>query len=292
MEKKICLITGANAGIGKAAAIQLAQVGHHVILGCRNPQRGQQALESVRAESGSADVSLLVLDMASQTSIMNAAQQVLQDHSCLDVLIHNAAAFDISQKEKQLTPEGIESVWATNHIGPVLLTEALLPALKRSSQGRIIMITSKGLMMHPRLKVDLEDPEFSHRKFSVPAAYYQSKLAQVMYTYWLANELAATAITVNAIRVTNVKVDVSRYPDLGWLAKAAYSLKSRFSISPEEMAETYTFLATDPSLATVTGGYFDENQKQVSAGKYAASPSAQEQLMELTERYPRHTVQL
>jgi len=288
MEKKICLITGANAGIGKAAAIQLAQAGHHVILGCRNSQRGQQALESVRAASGSSGVSLLVLDMASQASIINAAQQVQRDHSGLDVLIHNAAAFDISQKTKQVTPEGIETVWATNHVGPVLLTDALLPALKRSPQGRIIMIASKGLMMHPRLKIDLDDPEFANRKFSVPPAYYQSKLAQVMYTYWLAKELETTAITVNAIRVTNVKVDVSRYPDLGWLAKAAYSLKSRFSISPEAMAETYTYLATDPALAMVTGAYFDENRKQVSAGKYAASARAQTRLMEVTQTYLRH----
>lgn len=285
MEKKICLITGANAGIGKAAAIQLAQAGHHVILGCRNTTRGKEALEVVKAAANSGEVSLLVVDMASQVSITKAAEQILQDHSCLDVLIHNAAAFDISQKDKQVTEDGIETIWATNHIGPVLLTDALLLALKRSAQGRVIVVSSKGLVMHPRLKVDMDDPEFSQRKFSVPAAYYQSKLAQVMYTHWLARKLKSTDITVNALRVTNVKVDVSRYPELGWLAKLAYSLKSRFSISPHEMAETYAYLALDPTLATVTGAYFDENRKQVSAGKYAIARSAQEQLMALTQSY-------
>jgi NAD(P)-dependent dehydrogenase (short-subunit alcohol dehydrogenase family) len=98
----------------------------------------------------------------------------------LDVLIHNAATFDIRQKERVLTEEGIEKVWATNHVGPVLLTDLLLPAVKRSEQGRIITISSKGLISYPFLRVDLADAEFARRKFSVQKAYYQSKLAQVM----------------------------------------------------------------------------------------------------------------
>ncbi|MDZ7836004.1 MAG: hypothetical protein U5K84_12450 [Alkalibacterium sp.] len=96
------------------------------------------------------------------------------------------------------------------------------------------MVASQGLMMHPFLKVDLEDPEFRDRKYSVAKAYHQSKLAQVMYTYWLAEQLEGTGITANCIRVTNVKIDIERYPDISDTMKKMYSVKSRFSISPEK----------------------------------------------------------
>ena len=96
--------------------------------------------------------------------------------------MHNAADFDIARKAPRFSEDGIERVWATNHLGPVLLTELLLPALRRSPGGRILTVASRGLSLYPRLTVDLEDPEFRKRRFSVQKAYYQSKLAQVMYS--------------------------------------------------------------------------------------------------------------
>jgi len=182
MNKKVCVITGANSGIGKAAAVQIAQQGHQVVMACRSRERGEAALQDVRRESGSDLVELMVLDMSSQASIRAFAAAFLAQYAVCDVLIHNAAAFDIRQKARKVTDEGIESIWATNHVGPVLLTNLLLEALQRSEQGRVITISSKGLAVYPFLKVDLADPEFKQRKFSVHKAYYQSKLAQVMYT--------------------------------------------------------------------------------------------------------------
>jgi NAD(P)-dependent dehydrogenase (short-subunit alcohol dehydrogenase family) len=171
-------------------------------------------------------------------------------------------------------------------VGPVLLTDLLLPAIKRSEQGRIITISSKGLVTYPFLRVDLADPEFARRKFSVQKAYYQSKLAQMMYTYWLADKLRDTAVTVNSIRVTNVKIDVeSRYPNMPKLAQKAYALKSKFSISPAEMAQTYTYLATSPEVSRTTGAYFDDPKHIVQSSKYSRDRQHIEQLMAMTMGY-------
>ena len=286
MSRKTCIITGSNSGIGKAAAVQIAARGQRVIMACRSLERGEAALKQIMTESGSGDVELIQVDLSLQSSIRDFAANFLGKSSVLDVLIHNAAAFDIRQKTIEWTAEGLENIWATNHVGPVLLTDLLLEALKRSEQGRIITISSKGLVAYPWLKVDLTDPEFRNRRFSVQKAYYQSKLAQVMYTYWLADNLKDTAVTANAIRVTNVRIDVdSRYPGVPKLMRKMYALKSSFAISPEEMAETYTYLVTSPEVAGITGAYFDDPQHMVSSSPYSKDPHQIEALMNLTHSF-------
>lgn len=106
-----------------------------------------------------------------------------------------------------------------------------------------------------------------------------------MYTYWLAEQLKDTRITVNCIRVTNVKIDIERYPNLSKWMKLMYSVKSKFSISPDEMAKTYTFLATSPELNTVSGKYFDEKNRMVSSSKYSEDTDHINSLMDRTMKY-------
>jgi NAD(P)-dependent dehydrogenase (short-subunit alcohol dehydrogenase family) len=179
----------------------------------------------------------------------------------------------------------MESVWATNHLGPVLLTELLLPVLQRSAQGHILTVSSKGLALYPRLTVDLEDPELRQGGFTVHKAYYQSKLAQVMYTYWLAKRLRNTGVTAACVRVTNVKIDTRRYPSLSPLQRAAYSVKSRFSITPQRMARTYVYLLTSPEVAGMSGRCFDENNRVVETSGPSRDRGAITELMGQTERY-------
>ena len=284
IDKKVCMITGANSGIGRAAAIQIAQQGYHVIIGCRSQERGEVALQEIRENIDSDSIDLMIVDLSLQESIKELAQSFREKHDTLDVLIHNAAIFDITKKQAQYTSEGVESIWATNHLGPVLLTDLLLDPLKNSDQGRVITIASKGLIVK-RLKVDLNDPEFRMKKFSVANAYYQSKRAQVMYTYWLAEKLSDTRITANCIRVPAVKVDINKYPTLSPLMKRLYSLKSRSALSPEEMAETYTYLATSDEVSNLSGKYFNENRKQVKSSRYTYQLDNIDQVMNLTMRY-------
>jgi len=284
-ENKICFITGANSGIGKAAAIQLAQLGFFVLIGSRNKERGLSAVSEIKAQSNSELVELVEIDMSLKSSILNAAKLITERVEKLDVLIHNAADFDISRKQAVFTTEGIETVWATNHIGPVLLTNQLIDLLKKSEQGRIITIASKGLMLQSGLTIDLKDPEYKTRKFSVPKAYYQSKLAQVMYTYWLAQQLSCTPITVNCIRVTNVKIDISRYSGLSRLMRFMYSIKSKFSITPEKMARTYSYLATSADLTKKTGKYFNEKNRIVTSSTYSTNEKNIQDVMSMTMKY-------
>ena len=147
------------------------------------------------------------------------------------------------------------------------------------------MVASKGLVMHPFLRVKLEDPEFRKGSFRVDKAYYQSKIAQVMYTYWLAERFRGTPMTANCVRVTNVKIDINRYPSVSSFLKWLYSIKSRFSISPERMAETYVWLALSPDVAGTSGGYFNENRQRVGSNRYSTDPSNIRLVMESTERY-------
>lgn len=285
MDQKNCLITGANSGIGKAAAKQIAQQGHRVILACRSQKKGEAALLEVEETTGSNNAELMIVDMSLQTSIQDLSKTLLEKYDRLDVLIHNAAIFDITQKEPVYTTEGIESVWATNHIGPVLLTELMISALKNSVQGRVITIASKGLMAKPLLKVDLDDPEYKTRSFSVENAYYQSKLAQIMYTYWLADRSKPDNITANCIRVPAVRVDIEKYTGLSTLMKKAYELKSKFALAPEEMAKTYAYLAISDELDNVTGTYFDEKRQPVKPSSYAQQAENIEAVMKMTLGY-------
>jgi NAD(P)-dependent dehydrogenase (short-subunit alcohol dehydrogenase family) len=285
MDKKLCIITGANSGIGKQAAIQMAQADYHVVIGCRNKARGEKALIEIKAASKSQDVELMLIDLSLKSSTKNFANEICEKYDTVDVLIHNAAIFDIAQKDAKISDEGYETVWMTNHINPVYLTNLLLEKLKNSANGRIITVSSKGLLAMPNLKIDLNDPEFKRKRFNMTKAYYQSKRAQVMYTYYLAEKLKDTNITVNCVRVTAVKIDISRHPELSNFTKWVYAQKSKQSIDPEQMAKTYAYLAINDEVMNVSGKYFDEKNKYVKSNKYTYDKNNIKAVMELTSRY-------
>lgn len=283
IEGKTVLITGANSGIGKAAAVQLARLGAVVVMACRSAERGQKALEEVKQSSGSDRVELIQVDMASQASIRSFVNEYKRRQKRLDVLIHNAANFDHTLKRATLTEDGVETIFATNHIGVFLMTHLLLDMLKSSAPSRVITVASKGLVTYPFLDIEFDNLN-GERKFSTQHAYYHSKLAQVMFTYDLAERLEGTGVTVNCVRVTNVAIPDERLGHLpGWLKKI-YHLKRKMSISPEKQAETYVYLAADPSVENTTGGYWDENNRQVRSNKNSYNRQTQQRLWKESER--------
>ncbi|MCK5847532.1 MAG: SDR family NAD(P)-dependent oxidoreductase [Bacteroidales bacterium] len=285
MERKVCLITGANSGIGKEAAILIAQRDYKVIIACRNPEKGRKALADIAQYSSIDSIDLKIVDMSLQSSIQKLSKSLHEEYSKIDVIIHNAAIFDITQKKPIISNEGVETIWATNHIGPVLLDRLIIDLLKKSPNGRIITISSKGLLAKPFLKINFNDPELLNERFDVVKAYYQSKLAQIMYTLWLSKELINTNITANSIRVPAVRIDVSKYPKLPDFLKSIYKFKSRFSLSPSKMAETYDYLSTSAEVKDISGKYFNEKNQKVKFGKYQKNWNNIEKLMNLTSKY-------
>jgi NAD(P)-dependent dehydrogenase (short-subunit alcohol dehydrogenase family) len=266
LTNNVCMITGANSGIGKQAALQLAQLGMTVVMVCRNKSRGQTALSEIKTKSGNEHVDLLLADLSSQKSIRELVKTFTSTYDHLHSLINNAANFDYTLKKPVLTEEGIEVIFATNHLGPFLLTNLLLDILKRSAPSRIITIASKGLITHPWLTIEFDNLN-GQKKFSYSHAYYHSKLAQIMFTYELARRLEGTGVTVNCIRVPNVKIDMDRTRDLPWYLRHVYRIKRSFGVTPEEMAKTYVHLVTAPEMEGVTGKYFDERAHEVKSSE-------------------------
>ena len=283
MSKQTVLITGANSGIGKEAAIQLVGLGASVIMACRSMERGENARQEILQKFPEADLKVMTVDLSSQASIYGLADQVNTCCSRLDVLIHNAANFDLSLKKPFITQDGVETIFATNHIAPFLLTRLLLDLLKASAPSRIITIASKGLMVYPTLDIDFENLS-GERRFSAQRAYYHSKLAQIMFTYDLAELLEGTGVTANCIQVTNVAVPDERLTQMpGWLKKL-YALKRSMSITPVRMAETYVYLATDPAAGQISGKLWDEKNQQVKSNRNSYNRETWKRLWQASEK--------
>ena len=283
LTNKTIIITGANSGIGKAASIQLAKLGAQVVMLCRNKERGEQALQDVRSASKNEHVELILVDMASQTSVRNAVNEFLSKHRRLDVLIHNAANFDHRQTKPVITTDGLENVFATNHVNIFLMTQLLLETLKKSAPSRIITVASKGLITYPFLDIEFDNLK-GEKKFNMQHAYYHAKQAQVMFTFDLAERLKGMGVTVNCVRVGNVAIPDTRLDHLPKFLLKMYEMKRKFALTPEKMAETYVWLAGDPSMQDVTGGYWDAPHTPVKANKNAYNRDTQQRLWDATKK--------
>ena len=283
---KVIIVTGSNAGIGKATALSLARLGATVVMVCRNTAAGEAVRQAIIAQTGNAAIDLLACDLSSQASIRSFAAEFTRKYARLDALINNAANFDHRLKQATLTADGVEVVFATNHLGPFLLTQLLLDTLKASAPARVLNVASKGLITYPFLSIEFDNLN-GQRRFTTQHAYYHSKLAQIMFTFDLAERLQGTGVTVNCIRVPNVQIDEGRYDYLtGWRRKA-YEIKRRQAITPAQMAEAYGRLAIAPEFETVTGQYFDEHCKVVKPYRPAYDRAVRERLWTISAELTR-----
>jgi NAD(P)-dependent dehydrogenase (short-subunit alcohol dehydrogenase family) len=284
LTRKVIIITGANSGIGKTASIQLARLGATVVMACRSRERGVEAMEQVRNETQSKKVALMAVDLSSQDSILEFVDAFKQHYERLDVLIHNAANFDHTQKAPVLTVDGFETIFATNHLGPFLMTNLFLDILESSAPSRVITVASKGLISYPFLDIEF-DNLYGERKFSVQHAYYHSKQAQVMFTFDLAERLRGTGVSVHCVRVGNVAIPDDRLTHLPkWMLKL-YEIKRKLSMAPEKMAETYVWLAADPVGEQTTGKYWDAPGVEVRANANAYNRDTRKRLWAVSELF-------
>jgi len=271
MKGKVCIVTGSNTGIGKETARGLARRGAHVVLACRDVGKAEAARKDISASTGQSAVEVLPLDLASQASIRSFAARFAASHDRLDVLVNNAGVWTTT---RSTTKDGIETAFGVNHVGTALLTQELLPLLRRSAPARIVVLSSA---LHYRGVMDWDDPQFERRKFSPIQAYNQSKLANVLFTKALARRLAGTGVTVNAVHPGLVMTELFRaYPRL--LVK----LMSLFMKTPEQGAACSLHVATAPGLDGVSGEYF-EDSKTRPAARASRDEAAQDRLWTLTE---------
>lgn len=251
MRGKTCVITGANTGIGKAAATALAALGAHIVMVCRNRARGEPAraeIEHAALKGGAGGgAELRIADLAVQAEVRAVAQAIIDAHPRVDVLINNAG---VALKQRELTVDGIERTFAVNYLAYFMLSNLLLPALLAAAPSRIINVASGA---HEGGRVDFANLQGERSYGNVPM-YAASKLEDVMFTYALARRLDGKGITVNSLHPGVVATEIWRQvPILEMLGRW-------FMLSPEKGARTTVYLAASAEVAGVTGKYFAKCQ--------------------------------
>jgi NAD(P)-dependent dehydrogenase (short-subunit alcohol dehydrogenase family) len=265
MKDRVCLITGASSGIGKATALGLARMGATVWMVSRDPARGEAARAEVAAKSGNPNVHLLCADLSSQAEVRRLAVDFSALGNPLHVLVNNAGVAPI---KRSVTVDGLETAFAVNYLAPFLLTHLLLDSLKASAPARVVNVAGD---FHRKATLRFDD-WMSERNYNGARASNQAKLALILFTYELARRLEGTRVTANCLHPGAVGTDAPlKDPDLSSFARLTYNLVKPFFLSPEKGAETTLFLASSPEVESVTGKYF------IKKSAVASSPESYEE---------------
>ena len=251
MTGKVCLVTGANAGIGKATALGLARMGATVVMVCRNRERGESARAEIAAKSGSRNVDLLIADLSSQGSIRKLARAFTSRYPQLHVLLNNAGTIT---PRRRLTVDGLETQFAVNHLAPFLLTNLLLDTLKTSAPARVVTVSSQ---VHSKSPLNLDDFH-SESEYTASQVYRKAKLANILFTYELARRLEGTGVTANCL---HPGVIATKLLDdyMGGSHEAGFGSGAPFGDSPKEGAAVVLHVATSPEIEGISGKYFYDN---------------------------------
>ncbi|MCU0492181.1 MAG: SDR family oxidoreductase [Chloroflexaceae bacterium] len=274
MQGKVCVVTGANSGIGKAIALELARRQAQVVLVCRNEAQAVATQQELATATGNPCVEVQLADLAVQAEVRGLAAALARRYPHIHVLVNNAG---VQRYQRTLTPDGLEETFAVNHLAPFLLTSLLLEPLHAAAPARIITTAS---VVHRWGKIHFDDLH-GERSYNSNRAYYQSKLANVLFTFELARRLDPAQVTVNCFAPGLVRTAFSR--DFRGFYRLMARLMLRFAKSPAQGAATAIMLACDPALADVTGGYF-ANNRMAQAAPAARDPALAWRLWEVSAR--------
>jgi NAD(P)-dependent dehydrogenase (short-subunit alcohol dehydrogenase family) len=265
MSNRIVLITGATDGLGKALAQRAAAEGDTVLLHGRSRERVAPVVEEIQTDTGNANLRSYTADLASLDEVRRFADEVLEREPRLDVLVNNAGIGNTNpdgSRERRESADGIELRFAVNYLADYLLTRLLLPRLKESAPARIVHVSSAA-----QAAIDFDDWQLE-QNYSGGRAYAQSKLAQILFAFDLAEELEGTGVTATALHPsTYMPTKIVRNP---------------ISTLEQGVEATWRLMA-DPALDGVTGRYFDV-QEETEADPQAYDPAARRRLHELSER--------
>jgi NAD(P)-dependent dehydrogenase (short-subunit alcohol dehydrogenase family) len=256
------LVTGATDGLGKHVASALARRGATVLLHGRSPERLEATLEELRDQTSTEKVGSYLADLSSLAAVRDLADRVLSEYDRLDVLVNNAGIIVQERKESE---DGYELTFAVNYLSHFLLTSLLLPLLKGSAPARVVNVASAG-----QSPIDFDDPMLE-RGYDAMRAYSTSKLAQIMFTFELAERLSDTGVSVNALHPASL-MDTKMVQDT-----FGYTMST-----VEEGTEAAVRLAVSPELEGVTGRYFDGTREARADGQ-AYDKEARQRLWELSE---------
>lgn len=268
--KQTILITGSTDGLGKKVAIDLAKEGATILLHGRNPEKGKAVLREIQALAGNLRIKYYNADFASLDAVRGLADEILDNHDRIDVLINNAGIGPRSrQARRELSADGYELRFGINYLSPFLLTRRLLPLLLRSAPARVINVSSRGQQPIDFNNLMLE------KSYDDLRAYRQSKLAQIMFTIDLAAELRETGVTVNCLHPASLM-------NTNMVATARYFDGPLSTV--EEGAEAVEYLAASPELDNVTGEYFNGKVRS-QANAQAYDRETRRRLRELSRQF-------
>lgn len=278
IDGKVCLITGATSGIGKAAALELAKRGARLIAVGRNSAKGAATVDEIKRRAASDAMEFMQADLSSQQSIRDLARAVTARYDRLDVLVNNAGAVFA---KRETSSDGLEMTFALDHLGYFLLTELLLPLLQNSAPSRIVNVSSDA---HNGGKINFDDPQGtkSYRGFK---AYSQAKLANVLFTYELARRLQGTGVTANCLHPGFVASGFAQN-NSGLIQVGTKIAQRLVALSPEQGAETVVYLASSPLVEGVTGKYFVKREPKKSA-KRSYDEATAKRLWDVSEQLTR-----
>tara|TARA_R110001592_G_scaffold1874_15_gene11438 strand:- start:1350 stop:2204 length:855 start_codon:yes stop_codon:yes gene_type:complete len=278
MLNKVCLITGATSGIGQATALALAAQGAELFVVCRNAQKGEALLSEISSRYPGCVVTLLLADLGCLADIRRVAQQFLDTGKPLHLLMNNAGVVNTHRK---LSSDGIEETFAVNHLAYVLLTELLRERIVQSAPARIVSVASAAYLFVKGVQFD--DLEFVNTPYKTFKVYGHSKLCNILWTRHLAKQLDGTGVTVNCVHPGPVNTGLG-HQDHAMIGKIIGLILKPFFRTPTQGAATSIFVATSPSLDTVSGEYFSDSKvKPVKA--WAKDDDSAERLWQVSKDY-------
>lgn len=275
MDGRVCFVTGANSGIGKAMATELARRGAELVMVCRNPDKAEAARQELVAATGNDAISIVIADMGSQASIRDAVAGLEERWPKIDVLANNAGIYLPTQ---HTTPEGFEQMFAVNHLGAFLLTHLLIDRIAAADAGRVVTTSSMG---HRLCRLDLEDLSCEQRKFVSIEQYGVSKLANILFTKELARRVADRGVVANCFHPGAVATNFAQEESglLGFGVKIG-KLVLR---TAEKGAKCGVWLSADPKANQLTGEYCVDERAQ-KPSRAARSDVNARRLWELSEQ--------
>ncbi len=270
MAGRICVVTGATAGIGKATALALATMGATVIIVARDAAKSARTVDEIERAVPGSTVDVVLADFASLDAVRAAAAEIAKRYSAVHVLVNNAG---VANKDRLESVNGFELTFAVNHLASFLFTRELMPLLRAGAPSRIVNVASVAEKHGP---IDFDDLQ-STRGYRGFRVYGKSKLANILFTYELAARLTGSGVTANCVHPGAVATDMLK--QLPWLL---YAMISPFLLTPEQGAATQIFLASSPQVEGVSGGYFVKG-KAARSSKRSYDVAARERLWEVSE---------